>query len=95
MHLWIGISLQSDIGSLHLSQSDMVSWQALGLNVPENMITATIGASLWKYTSEKIEFRHDINYKNGNTASGGGSFSLGPIGPHVNNTITFQMDFYF
>ena len=71
------------------------SWQALGLNVPENMITATIGASLWKYTSEKIEFRHDINYKNGNTASGGGSFSLGPIGPHVNNTITFQMDFYF
>jgi hypothetical protein len=46
------------------------SWEALGLNVPEQSANISIGSSLWKDTVEKIEYRHDWNYSAHDVATG-------------------------
>lgn len=51
------------------------TWQALALNAPRQSMALVMNTSLWKDTIESLEFRHDINYAQGDTAGGRGSSS--------------------
>jgi hypothetical protein len=72
------------------------SWEALGLNIPEYSWLAAAGISLWKDTIEKLEYRHDINYKSGDTVTAKNVSQYPAGGKHRDiNVVTFTMDFYF
>lgn len=45
------------------------SWEALGLNLPEQSFFTTFGVSLFKDTLARVEYRHDFNYDSGDTAT--------------------------
>lgn len=76
------------------------SKQALALLIPEQRFIAVYNISIWKDTVEAIEFRHDINYKAQDTATGNGlpiNFEQGggnSLGGSV-NAVTFQTGIYF
>ncbi len=57
------------------------TWDSLAVNLPRYSYAAVMTVSIWKSTIEGLEYRHDINYSNGNVADGGPS-------PHVGNQIT-------
>ena len=46
------------------------TWDALALNLPNYSATLNIGTVVWKNTSLGIEYRHDISYPSGTTATG-------------------------
>ena len=46
------------------------TWQALGLNLPENSISLIVNTSPWKNIAVGVEYRHRINYSSGTTAIG-------------------------
>ena len=46
------------------------TWQAFALNLPEQSYAFIISTALWKNTMLGIEYRHDINYPSGTTATG-------------------------
>lgn len=72
------------------------SWEALALNIPENSYIALAKISIWRYTVESIEFRHDTDYSSSDTASGAGS----PAGSNTatggdRNAVLFRLGVYF
>ncbi|BBB15841.1 uncharacterized protein RVIR1_13960 [Candidatus Rickettsiella viridis] len=71
------------------------SKDALALLIPQKRYSATASTSIWKDTIESIEFRHDIDYKTTDVATG--STGLNPITGTGNsgNTVTFQIGLYF
>lgn len=72
------------------------TWQALALNLPRQSLVATLGTSLWKCTVEKLEYRHELNYAYGDTASGGNlSGVITPTGSRIANIAMFQIDVFF
>lgn len=78
------------------------TWQALGINLPEQRYSATLNVSWWRDTVESLEVRHDINYGTGNTATGnatsrGGlpvTADLAALG-RAATIVTAQLAFYF
>jgi hypothetical protein len=74
--------------------------QALGINLPEQRFIVVYNISIWKDTVEALEFRHDINYKSQDTATGSGlpiNFLINgnnSLGGSV-NAVTFQTGIYF
>lgn len=79
------------------------SWQALAINLPKNSYTVGLSTSLWKNTTQTIEYRHDVNYASTDTASGlcdptnSGVASICPVtvaGP-TQNQILGQIGVYF
>lgn len=71
------------------------SWEALALGVPEHRYMATLLTSIWKDTIEQIEFRHDVNYGVGDTASGARISTPASAKGGVSNTVTAQVGIYF
>ncbi|MCK4608038.1 MAG: LbtU family siderophore porin [Gammaproteobacteria bacterium] len=72
------------------------AWETLGLNIPEYAFLTDFSISFFKDTVEKIEYRHAINYKSSDMASGSGGTTFGPEGSHrAENTVTAEIDFYF
>jgi hypothetical protein len=70
------------------------SYQALALNVPEQQIAAALNISFIRNTLVSLEYRHQINYSSGDTATG----SLGPIitpDGSNSNAVTAQFSVYF
>lgn len=45
------------------------SWQALGLNLPQNSYAAYLLSSIWKNTIAEIEYRHDDDYSSNNVST--------------------------
>ncbi|KPJ67282.1 MAG: hypothetical protein AMJ43_05320 [Coxiella sp. DG_40] len=79
-----------------LSAGYQQSWKALALNLPEHTIVASAGISLFRDTIEKIEYRHDINYKSSDNASGSSEAAYYPQNAHrARNVVIGQVDFYF
>ncbi len=70
------------------------SWEALGLNIPEHAFLFTAGISLLKDTIEKLEYRHDINYKSHDSSNGVSPASVGND-HRSRDVVTFSMDYYF
>ncbi len=71
------------------------SWEALALGVPEQRYIATLMTSIWRSTIEQIEFRHDVNYGMGDTASGASIVTPATAKGGVSNTVTAQIGIYF
>lgn len=72
------------------------SRQALAINIPETRYIAAYTISFWRNTVEELEFRHDINYASGDTATGNGQpvNTQGGLGGN-SNTVTAQIGIYF
>lgn len=71
------------------------SWEALALSVPEERYMATFMTSIWRDTIEQIEYRHDVNYGVGDTASGAGIITPASAKGGNSNTVTAQVGIYF
>lgn len=70
------------------------TWQALAANLPKVSYTADVQTSIWPYTLETLEYRHDDDYTTSKSASGSGSNALAGTGKS-RNTYTFQLGIYF
>jgi hypothetical protein len=71
------------------------SWDALALNVPETRYIAAFTTSLCKDTIEELEFRHDVAFGSGDTASGFTVATPAALKGFSSNTITAQIGVYF
>ena len=70
------------------------SWQALGVNIPQDSYIAEVTTSIWKDTIEAIEYRHDKNYPACDN-SGGSGFPVVASAGGSQNTVTLQAGVYF
>ncbi|EDP46960.1 LbtU family siderophore porin [Rickettsiella grylli] len=73
------------------------SKDALALLIPKKRYTATVSTSLWKDTIESLEFRHDIDYRETDSAYGQSSLGFNPMNGtgKSGNTVTLQVGLYF
>lgn len=79
------------------------SWQALGLNLPQNSYMAYFLTSPWKNTLVEVEYRHDDDYSTGNIATAVSNPNAGSVfGPFTNtgtgkgrDMVTLQFGVYF
>jgi len=71
------------------------TWQALGLNLPKDSYAAFVKTSLVKNTIEGLEFRHDTNYAQGDTAGGNAGTSGVSVSGRSRNMVTAQIGVYF
>jgi hypothetical protein len=72
--------------------------QALSLGLPKKRYSVVLNSSMWRNTLQSIEFRHDVGYSRGSTATG----ALGePVGTTIpprggmDNAVTVLFDYYF
>ncbi len=70
--------------------------QALALNLAQKRYVATFTTFLWRHTRQKLEFKHELNYPLGSSATGQGlpssnTHSLGKS----SNTITVEFSYFF
>lgn len=72
------------------------SYEALGLNIPEQRYMLTMAMTLLSNLTAYLELRHDINYGNDNTATGRGTtaYIKDNLGRN-DNAITFRLGMYF
>lgn len=69
--------------------------EALALLLPEHRLLATVNTSIWKATIASLEFRHDINYDEGDFATGQGvAVATSGLG-ETSEMITAQFGVYF
>jgi len=70
--------------------------QALALNLPKQSYFAGYSMALMKNVIAGIEYRHDVNYNWGDTAtSTNGTVLLGSVKGRHSNTVTTQLGVYF
>lgn len=71
------------------------TWQALALNLPQDSYSTFINTSIWRETTESIEFRHDTDYSAGTIATGRGA-TVNMVGTgHGRNSVLVQAGVYF
>lgn len=69
--------------------------QSLALNLPKDSCAVFASTSLWRETTQSIEYRHDTDYSTRDTASGN-SATTNIVGTGKGrNTVTLQMGIYF
>lgn len=68
---------------------------ALAINLPQKTAAASVAVSIWKYSIESLEFRHDRNYASTDSASGMGLPSFSPSGFRDRNVVTAKIGVYF
>jgi len=69
---------------------------ALALLLPKQRYAATLSTSIWQYTIQSLEYRHDINYSNGNVATGAQGIAVQPSGlGSTSDNVTLQIGIYF
>jgi len=49
------------------------AWQALGLNLPQDKYAVFLNTSIWRETTESIEYNHQVDYAAGATSFGRGA----------------------
>ncbi|MBS0359220.1 MAG: LbtU family siderophore porin, partial [Proteobacteria bacterium] len=71
------------------------SYQGLALNLAKNRYSGVFNISLFRNTIQSLEYRHDVNYGTGTTASGAGlPITSAGLGRHQ-DLLLFQMGVYF
>lgn len=68
---------------------------ALALLLPEQRYIAAFSTSIWKDTIESLEFRHDINYGAGNSATGQNQAVIPSGLGHSSDNVILQVGVYF
>jgi len=71
------------------------SKEALALGLPAQRYSLLWKASLLRNTLQSIEFRHDMNYSAGTTASGPGGNGTTSASGKADNAITAEFNYYF
>lgn len=73
------------------------TWEALALNLPENSYSTFLSTSIWRETTEELEFRHDTDYASSNSATGRGATagSLITGTGKGRNSVILQFGVYF
>jgi hypothetical protein len=72
-----------------------MSKEALAIGLPAQRYSLAINRSFWKNTLQSLEFRHDINYAEFNTATGSDVPNLITGTSNSSNMVTLQFDYYF
>lgn len=67
---------------------------ALALGLPAQRYSAVLNTSIWRNTLQSLEFRHDVNYSSGVTATGSGIPVPSAKGKN-DNILTGQFAIYF
>lgn len=74
------------------------TWQSLAMNLPRQSVSVLYDVQVWRRAAIGVEFRHDINYKNGTQAGGASSTtttaSLNSQGS-TRDIITMRFGVYF
>ncbi len=70
------------------------STEALGVNIPKQSYIAALSGSIWKNTIEGIEYRHDVDYSNRDSASGSHSDTVFASGGSRNSVVA-DVGIYF
>jgi hypothetical protein len=70
------------------------TWESLGLNLPNDSFIIAVSSSIWKNTITSIEYRHDLNYENSDTAGGSGIVAVNALG-NGRNSLVGQIGIYF
>lgn len=70
--------------------------QALALNLAAQRYVTNFSISIWKQTVEKLEFKHELNYPDGSTATGqnAASTNVGHLG-QSSDTVTAEFSVFF
>lgn len=69
--------------------------EALAFLLPKRRYDAAINISLWRDTIESLEYRHDINYSSGSTATGQGVPVITSGLGNTSDTLSAQISVYF
>lgn len=71
------------------------TWQALALNLPENSYTTFLNTSIWRETTESLEYRHDTDYTTSVTGTGRGATSAITGTGKGRNSVIAEFGVYF
>lgn len=71
------------------------TWNALGLNLPKTSYAVFLNTSIWRETTESIEFRHDVDYRSSATASGRNTTALITGTGKSRNSVVAEVGVYF
>lgn len=69
--------------------------QALAVGLPKKRYSMVLNTSLFRNTLQSLEFRRDLNYPRGNTATSAGNTVVPPQFGGFANAVTAQFDYYF
>jgi hypothetical protein len=72
-----------------------MSKEALAIGLPAQRYSLAVNRSFWKNTLQTLEFRHDINYAESDTATGSEVPNLITGTSNSSNMVTLQFDYYF
>lgn len=70
------------------------TWEALAANLPKVSYTADVQTSIWPYTLETFEYRHDVDYGADKSGAGTGSTALAGTGK-TRNIYIARLGIYF
>ena len=71
------------------------TWEALALNLPRDSYAVFASTSLWRETSESIEYRHDTDYSTADVATGRAATANIVGTGRGRNSVTLQLGVYF
>ena len=73
------------------------TWQALALNLPQNKYAVFLNTSIWRETTESIEYNHQTDYASTATATGRGALASAPIAGtgKGSNSVLAEVGVYF
>lgn len=71
------------------------TWQALALNLPQDSYATFLNTSIWRETTESIEYRHDTDYASSAFASGRGATTNITGTGKGRNSVILQFGVYF
>ncbi len=71
------------------------TWEALALNLPQNSYSTFLSTSIWRETTEEIEFRHDTDYSKTTTALGRGATANIVGTGRTRNSVLVQVGVFF
>lgn len=72
-----------------------VTQDALALFLPRERYSAVVNVSWWRDTVESLEYRHDVDYAESDSAAGIGSTVATTGTGHSSDTVTAQLGVYF
>ena len=71
------------------------TWEALALNLPQDKCSAFVNTSIWRETTESIEYDHQTDYASTAMATGRGATTPILGTGKSSNTVTAQVGVYF
>lgn len=71
------------------------TWESLALNLPRDSYAVFASTSLWRETSQSIEYRHDTDYSTADVATGRAATTNIVGTGRGRNSVTLQLGVYF